>query len=225
MPATAATAATLFLPWSNDYSVHIRNIDSDHKELFDAVNQLHAEIERRSPASEVGFTIGLLARYVHEHFEREERLMAEYDYPQLAEHKMEHWRLKRKVYAIRKIHGDDPKRLDPEKLVDFLRSWLIHHILGSDMKYAAYLHGGAAGKKSADSRQQKKPVTAAKKPAPQPNERVTVEVPAGKARLIRRCAELLLRDGKEAHIIEELTDAIGGMTLEEALSEAAALLR
>ena len=220
-----AIDSTLYLPWSDDFSVHIRNIDGDHKELFDTVNQLHAEIERQSSAAEVGFTIGLLARYVHEHFEREEKLMAEYDYPQLAEHKMEHWRLRRKVYAIRKIHSEEPKRLDANKLLDFLRSWLVHHILGSDMKYAAYLHGDSPGKKLADFRPPPKPQSAAKRAGAMRSESVTVEVPAGKARLIRRCAELLRRDGKEAHVIEELTDAIAGMTLEEALSEAASVLR
>ncbi len=218
------TNAELFLPWSDDFSVHIRNIDSDHKDLFNAVNQLHLEIERKSSAATVASTIGLLARYVHEHFEREERLMAEYDYPKLSEHKVEHWRLKRMVYAIRKIHSEEPQRLDPGKLLTFLRSWLTHHILGSDMKYAAYMHADRKGMKPPKGVQDQKTEMIPKKPAAQRTVQVTVEVPVGKARLVHRCADLLRSDGKEAHVIEALTDAIEAMTLDEALSEAEFLL-
>ena len=191
-----------FLPWSDNYSVHIRAIDSDHKELFGTVNQLHEAIEQRRSHEEVSFTINLLARYVKEHFAREEQIMAQYGYPKLAQHKGQHQRLKHMVQAIRRIHDEAPDRLDPKKLLTFLSDWLTNHIIRSDMEYAAYLNS-----------EFKWPL--AQKQAE----------PAPEADTIRRLAEVLVKGGEDAEAVESFADAINDVNLEEAVKLAAPVLR
>lgn len=208
-----------FLPWSDSYSLQIRSIDNDHKELFDAVNELHTALAQRRPEQEVDFTIGLLERYVKEHFAREEQLMADYGYPWLSEHKAQHQTLTHMVQAIRKIQVDRPDQIDADKLLNFLKDWLVKHILGSDMTYAQYLHGGggqgqqhgeAAGKGQTGNGRL---VT------------VQVEVPDGEVDRIRHIAQVLCQGGEEVEAIEGFADSLGDMSYEDALKVAASLLR
>lgn len=212
-----------FLPWSDNYSVHIRAIDSDHKELFDTVNQLHTAIEQQRPHEEVSFTINLLARYVKEHFAREEQIMAQYGYPKLAQHKTQHQRLKHMVKAIRRIHDEEPERLDPAKLLKFLSDWLTNHIIRSDMEYATYLNNEFKWPLAQEQAEQApKPDGSEQKPQIQA---ITVKVPAGQADTIRRLAHVLVQGGEDAVAVESFAEAVNEVGLEEAVEVAESVLR
>lgn len=100
-----------YFPWSEEYSVHLRVIDNDHKDLVNTVNALHDAIREGATRGRIGHIIGNLAQYVDEHFSREEGLMEAYDYPGLARHKRIHRHLTRTVYAIRIIFGSKPKKI------------------------------------------------------------------------------------------------------------------
>lgn len=201
----------VFFPWSQDYSVGIRVIDNDHKELVDAINNLHRAIQKGVADGEVDIALTFLARYVRDHFRREETLMADCGYPDLMQHKAQHRKLARTVHAIRKVHAQHPHKIDPDKLMEFLRNWLVHHIAGADMKYIPYLLGDAKGDTFIDD------------PGPGPGGRrqngaiaVQVKVPPDKVELIQRCAALLNEGGRTAKALEELADPLTGMTLQEA---------
>ena len=213
-----------FLSWSKDYSVKIRAIDNDHKELFDCVNELHRALQAGDNDEEVSYAISLLARYVKDHFDREEQLMAKYGYPKIAEHKAEHQKLRRMVQAIWRIHADTPTRIDSDKLLSFLCEWLTKHILGSDMRYARYLLGNHApdGAESAEPRPQpcEAGATVAGKDC-----KVTVKVPADDAILIERLALLLRKGGEQAATVQAFARSIDGIDLEESLALAAPVLR
>ena len=135
-----------FFPWSEEYSVHLRVIDNDHKDLVATVNALHDAIRDGSAKGEIGHIIGNLAHYVDDHFAREEALMEAYDYPGLADHKRIHRHLTRMVYAIRMVFASKPMEIDPAKLLRFLRDWLVHHILEEDRKYVPFLRGDDGGR-------------------------------------------------------------------------------
>ena len=212
-----------FLPWSDNYSVHIRTIDSDHKELFDTVNQLHAAIEQKRPHDEISFTISLLARYVKDHFAREEQIMAQYGYPKLAQHKTQHQRLRHMVQAIRRIHEEDPDRLDPDKLLKFLSDWLTNHIIRSDMEYASYLNREFKWPLSPEAATAK-PETTDSEQRPQV-QAITVKVRAGQADTIRRLAQVLVQGGEDAEVVTSFADALNDVNLEEAVKIAEPILR
>jgi len=213
-----------FLSWSKDYSIKIRAIDNDHKELFDCVNELHRAIQDGDNDEEVSYAISLLARYVKEHFDREEQLMAKYGYPKVAEHKAEHQKLRRMVQAIWRIHADTPTRIDTDKLLAFLCEWLTKHILGSDMRYARYLLGSKAPDDAGDARTDEQ--TCETEVADTPTEcKVTVKVPAEDAILIERLALLLRKGGEQAATVQAFARSIDGIDLEESLALAAPVLR
>ena len=216
-----------YFPWSDEYSVHLRVIDNDHKDLVNTVNSLHEAISAGAARGQIGQIIGNLAKYVDEHFSREEAFMETYDYPDLASHKRLHRHLTRTVYAIRIIFTSKPKKIDPTKLLTFLREWLIHHILQEDTKYTPYLRG--------DMETETQSIADVSDVPPTPDlqedlldeteETVTLTVPAAKAAALRRCARLLTEGGKESIAIEDIVMPVSQMTFEEALHFARPILR
>lgn len=221
-----------YFAWSDEYSVHLRVIDNDHKDLVTTVNTLHEAISGGAKRGQIGQIIGNLAKYVDEHFAREEALMETYEYPGLAQHKRIHRHLTRTVYAVRIIFGSKPKMIDPGKLLGFLRDWLIHHILEEDTKYAPYLRGDTKTDQSERIAEEERVPSVLDVAADvldgrqkEREETVTVTVPASKAAALRRCARLLAEGGKESIAIEDIVMPVSQMTFDEALHFARPILR
>ncbi len=210
-----------YLAWSNDYSVHYRAIDNDHKELFDCVNRLHSAIEAGEIAEHVDFAIAMLARYVRDHFEREERLMASYGYPRLAAHKAEHQTFRRVIQAIRRVHRQEPFHLDSAKMLTFLGEWLRQHILGSDMAYAHFMQDGSAEVMSEGEAPQS--FHKARKPAK--TVKMELEVPSNHKTTLRHLADVLQRGGPDADSLIAFAETVGEIPYEEARAIAAPLLK
>ena len=131
-------------PWSDNYKVGVRIIDMDHKMLFEIINTLHAGIVRGLAGESLNVALAGLIRYVDEHFEREENLMRQYQFPDFEAHHEKHRELVRTVHAIRKVQLSDPKSIDLSKLMDFLGTWLKHHVMRADRAYVPYLRGEAS---------------------------------------------------------------------------------
>ncbi len=213
------------VPWSDEYSVGVRIIDTDHKNLFEIINTLHAGIRRGLGGRELDIAMAGLTRYVDEHFEREENLMKEYHYPGLANHREVHQNLIRTVYAMRKVQTSQPAAIDLKKLMKFLGDWLVNHVVKTDVKYVPYLRGevpqsggpddGAPGEDAAGVGDETAGALTS----------VTVQVPAGRAEVLKRCALLLRRGGDEAQAISDVTDPISSMTLDEAKQICSSVLK
>jgi len=216
-----------FFPWSDEYSVHLRVIDNDHKDLVNTVNALHEAISNGGTRGRIGHIISNLAKYVDEHFTREEALMETYDYPDTARHKRIHRHLTRTVYAIRIIFTRKPKNIDPVKLLSFLRDWLVHHILEEDMKYAPFLRGDEQTEKTLIDGEKDDSLTndIGIGLIDDEEETITLTVPAAKATALRRCARLLTEGGAESIAIEDIVMPISQMTFDEAIHFARPILR
>ncbi len=142
-----------FFAWSSKVETGIRIIDTDHRSLVDVVNECHADWAAGHFADTVKELMNELFRYCTDHFFREEKIMEQYRYPGLEVHKERHRGILRFVYALRVVAREDPYRIDPEKMLNFLRDWLVNHIGKSDMDYVAHIQdhlsrtgpGGDAG--------------------------------------------------------------------------------
>lgn len=130
-----------FLPWSDDYKIHIRVIDNEHRELFDLINTLHDEFKEGKADYIVGSTLDALLRHAGEHFPSEDRYMKQCGFPGRARHVAEHARFERTVRHYREQFGRERALLDVEALLTFLKSWVTGHVLKSDLDMARYLRG------------------------------------------------------------------------------------
>lgn len=125
-----------FIEWKPEYSVHHPALDHDHRILVSMINQLHQAIEEGQSARAVGRTLTSLRRYVETHFAREESILEACGYPELAAHAEGHRALEATVEDIEALHARAPEEVDAADVLEFLRTWLVDHILRADMRYA-----------------------------------------------------------------------------------------
>lgn len=126
------------LKWSSSHAVFVPEIDDDHKEIFEAVAQLHAALaERGSTRSLKGLTERLAAR-IEDHFRHEERLMRAARYGLLSWHKRCHDAARKRVARFMKRIGRGDSEAGPA-LVGYLTEWLHSHMRLPDRMLGAFL--------------------------------------------------------------------------------------
>lgn len=127
------------IEWNDSYSVGFDTFDEDHKKLFGMLNTLESNLlDPTTKDSALISVINDLIAYAEFHFGKEEDVMARFDYPDLEKHKKEHDAFKEDVnsYTSLAAFGNLPPA---DKVMDFLRNWLLNHILKTDMEYTPFL--------------------------------------------------------------------------------------
>ena len=84
-------------------------------------------------------TLNFLIRYTAEHFSEEEKLLEDYDFPDYAVHIKHHARLIREVQDLKGKYAAGEMRMDMS-IINFLKDWIINHILTEDRKYGPFLN-------------------------------------------------------------------------------------
>ncbi|MDO8932848.1 MAG: bacteriohemerythrin [Rhodocyclaceae bacterium] len=127
--------------WQDILSVGCDVIDSQHKQIFDIVNELCDGVRRNHGAS-VEMTrksLAALCAYTRNHFAEEERLMQAAEYPDFERHKQAHDQLVARIVEFEaRLRAGGVK--DANEVLPFLvGEWLSHHIAFEDQQYAGYL--------------------------------------------------------------------------------------
>lgn len=125
------------LPWSDELSVGIQEIDEQHKVLVNLFNELHDAIWHKKGNDAVAHTLKALADYTRTHFMVEESLMRILGYPEYEEHKGDHEKLINQLHELEEKVSAGHHAISFE-LLHFLRNWLTHHIMEGDRRYAPY---------------------------------------------------------------------------------------
>lgn len=127
--------------WSSDYSVGNQILDGQHKILFnlcaEALNLLKDEDIYSSKAFQC--LMDEICEKAKQHFDTEERLLDEYNFPDYRSHREEHYDFLTKLAELILDHSE--KKLDRESLIQYLHSWFVDHIVNQDMKYKPYVIG------------------------------------------------------------------------------------
>lgn len=121
------------LQWDSSFETGVESIDLQHKELLNILNKLFTSVHSNHSTEKLAEILLGLVDYTVYHFNHEEDLMRESDYPQYSKHKEEHENLKKAVLSFKKDFEAGTATISFE-LLDFLRRWLINHILYSDKK-------------------------------------------------------------------------------------------
>lgn len=127
--------------WNQSLAVGVKEIDSQHKELFKRVSDLLDALSAGKGKQEVGNLIKFLADYTVTHFRDEEALMAKHNYIGLDEQKKEHAQLIKDLGELKKEFEAVGPSLTllmqvQRKAVD----WLTNHIAKSDKKIGEFLN-------------------------------------------------------------------------------------
>ncbi|MDE5421732.1 bacteriohemerythrin [Ancylomarina sp. DW003] len=125
-----------FIKWTPELSLDHTLIDEQHQNLFKIVNQL---IENINIDQEfIKKTLIDLKKYSEQHFEEEEAILAERNYPGLEDHKFEHRFFIRRITRFCKEVVEENQELS-EKMLEFLADWVKHHTFEEDQDYKKYL--------------------------------------------------------------------------------------
>jgi len=130
--------ARRFIKWSEDLSVGIDMVDEDHKKLLSLINQLQTAAHYQTDNTLIESTLNDLVDYTKYHFSREEQLMEQNNYPDLAGHKEQHEAMVKQVTEfINEYRVDNTRTID--NVISYLKTWLINHIKGTDREYIPYI--------------------------------------------------------------------------------------
>ena len=122
--------------WGNEHSLGDREIDEQHRELFEMTERISAGIARRS--LNLIEELSSLMLYASEHFYSEEALMSRVGYPDLIAHRLGHADFQRQLMTLSdQVHAGLIS--DYNCLGRYATTWMRTHVLTGDMDIRRYL--------------------------------------------------------------------------------------
>jgi hemerythrin len=129
-----------YYEWSKDLETGNDLIDSQHKELVQAVNNLLSACANGKGREEIVHTVDFLSEYTVKHFSDEEVLQNKYKYPEYLNHKKLHKDFTLFVRDLaEQIKKNGPTLILVGKVNSHIGDWLVNHIKKEDSKVAAHI--------------------------------------------------------------------------------------
>ena len=125
--------------WTPGYSVNVTQMDDEHKKLFALISQLHEAMGAGKGKDVVGPILGELGNYAQTHFAHEESIMQSNNYPGYAKQKAAHDAFIAKVKEMQAQQKAGQLMMSMQ-VMNFLKDWLVNHIMGMDKNYGPYLN-------------------------------------------------------------------------------------
>ncbi|MDR1915676.1 MAG: hemerythrin family protein [Synergistaceae bacterium] len=134
--------------WDPSLETGHETIDSQHKQLIVAVNNIFDACCRGDGDVEIINTLDFLNAYIVKHFSDEENIMLEYSYPDYEYHRRYHEMFKVDVRNMtKKLKQEGANELLVEEVLHSITDWLLNHIKGDDFRLATYILAVAVNKK------------------------------------------------------------------------------
>ncbi|HJP19420.1 MAG TPA: bacteriohemerythrin [Nitrospinota bacterium] len=124
--------------WSEKFMLGIPEIDEQHKQIVDLINNLNNLKNKTVETEYLGKIIEALISYTRTHLAYEERLLRQHNYPEFAPHKSEHDKLVKEATDLQTKFFTGVTDLSTDIAI-LLNDWLAEHILVVDKKYVPYL--------------------------------------------------------------------------------------
>lgn len=137
------TAPAVFA-WKDEYAFGIAEIDRQHRTLVDLVRDLHEAMAAGKGTDTLRAILDELIRYTQSHFRYEEQMLARAGWKDLEVHKAEHQKLTRTVEEFRRDLASGRVAMTL-RVMDFLKSWLVGHILEKDRAYVNAVKAAGGG--------------------------------------------------------------------------------
>lgn len=121
--------------WSDKYSVGNVQMDTEHEKLFHIIYDFVTSINSGSDKEVITVGFNKIVENTIDHFENEEKLFIQYNYPKRREHIKIHKELLSSIKALNK----DREYNFSMGIEEALFSSLLDHIMDSDKKFTAYI--------------------------------------------------------------------------------------
>jgi hemerythrin-like metal-binding protein len=121
-----------FITWSDEYSVHVKEMDDQHKVFFSKINEV---LKFMRDPKVLKKTLKELADYADYHFSLEEKYLKKFQCENFESHKELHRMYVRRINEFKDRLKDDEDIALPFEMIDFLENWFTNHILQVDKGY------------------------------------------------------------------------------------------
>ena len=134
---------SLFMTFTSALSVGYNAIDEQHIRWIDLINAVYNSLSSGSSREKLGKVLKDLVDYTVWHFGFENKMMAEYNYPDKESHMKLH---KDFIAEIKKLESryESGEDIMGVNVLEFLKDWLSDHIMKIDTKLGAYLESKGA---------------------------------------------------------------------------------
>ena len=124
--------------WEDRYNVQVDEIDRQHRQLVDLMNRLIDVQGKEANDQEIATVLGDMTDYLGYHFDSEEQMMIDYEYPEFESHREEHQAFVAQTAHFITTHQAGGTSL-PRDILMFLKEWLIEHIVKTDAVFGEFL--------------------------------------------------------------------------------------
>ena len=128
--------ATHPLMWRDDYAIGVEELDHEHRDLFNRINQLHEALAMDDDPVRIEACLGEIQARVGAHFALEEAVMREHGFESYATHKAEHDEFLDVIVDLCHAFMSDPDPQRRDNLEFQLQAWIINHVVTSDQDLA-----------------------------------------------------------------------------------------
>lgn len=126
------------LTWDDKFTTGVRQIDLQHQELIQLINELESAHAAGRQAEAIDEVLPRLGAYVLFHFGTEESLMPAQASAHAEKHRRQHAEFADRVAELREGILDSD---DFEALIIFLHRWLEQHIMKTDRELGRLILG------------------------------------------------------------------------------------
>ncbi|MBT7952853.1 MAG: hemerythrin family protein [Gammaproteobacteria bacterium] len=128
----------VLVEWRDDFKVGIDEVDFEHKEMIDLINESYEEAKKDGSSEAVMDFLGEIFEKISAHFALEEKVMKKLEYDQFEDHKDDHERLLDSIRDIMDEYADETV-LDDEKFGLSLKEWFVNHFSTKDARLHSFL--------------------------------------------------------------------------------------
>ena len=126
------------IKWRDSYATGVAEMDAEHRELIDIINQLYEMLREKKSHDELKNIYDRLHSYTEKHFQHEEQMLEEAEYDGLAGQQNAH---KQFIVELDKMEADllSGNESVVPVVYKFLRDWWLQHIVEIDKLYGPTL--------------------------------------------------------------------------------------
>jgi hemerythrin len=127
------------IQWNDRYSVGVRSLDAQHRQLINVLNRLHEAMSTAQARQALPVLMQELGSYATAHLQAEEQLLRSQQYPDFVQHKAQHDAYIAKVKELQEQVAQNASSSVAIVLINFLKQWWTKHILETDKQYSQFL--------------------------------------------------------------------------------------
>lgn len=128
--------ATTLIEWQDEFNIGIEEVDFEHRELINLINESYAEAIKEGSTNTVMDYLGEIHATISAHFALEEKVMRDMQYDQYEDHEDDHKRL----LGIFRDIMENVSEIDQQTFGNQLKEWFVEHFSTKDARMHKFLN-------------------------------------------------------------------------------------